>query len=285
MTRSPPPFCQPRRMTGKRRATKAGVIRCGMGGWTYAPWRGVFYPEGLVQKRELAYASGEVSCIEINGTYYRLPDAATFRGWAAQTPDGFVFSVKAPRHIMQARRLGEAGERIRRFVAHAAALGDRLGPLLWQCLPTRRFDADDIAAFLDLLPDTHDGVPLRHAVEVRHESFLDAGWLELARQRGVATVFTDSADYPSLADLTGPFVYARLMRSRAGVRTGYPANALQAWAERAAQWAAGGDPADLPHVGGASPTLPSRDVFVYFISAAKERNPAAAVALGKLTRA
>lgn len=272
-------------MTGKRRTKTAGTVRSGMGGWTYAPWRGVFYPEGLVQKRELEYASREVSCIEINGTYYRQPDAATFRGWAEKTPDGFVFSVKAPRHIVQARALAETGERVARFVDNATALGDRLGPFLWQFLPTRRFDPDDISAFLDLLPESRAGIALRHAVEVRHESFLDPRWLDLARERGVATVFTDSDTYPSLADLTGPFVYARLMRSRSDEATGYPAKELKAWAKRAATWAAGGDPPDLPHVGKAAPKLPSRDVFVYFISAAKERNPAAAVALGELTRA
>lgn len=272
-------------MTGKRRTTTTGAIRSGMGGWTYAPWRGVFYPEGLVQKKELEYASRAVSCIEINGTYYRLPDADTFRGWAEKTPDGFVFSVKAPRSIVQARKLADTGERIDRFVGNAAALGDRLGPLLWQFLPNRRFDADDVAAFLDRLPEKHGGVALRHAVEVRHESFLDPAWLELARARGVATVFTDSDTHPSLADLTGPFVYARLMRSRPDEANGYPSRELKAWAKRAATWASGGDPTDLPHVGDPAPTLPSRDVFVYFISAAKERNPAAAVALGKLTRA
>ncbi|URX63890.1 DUF72 domain-containing protein [Luteibacter anthropi] len=256
-----------------------GRIRCGIGGWVYAPWRGTFYPEGLVQRRELEYASRALRTLEINGTYYRSPDAPTWRSWAGQTPDGFVFSVKAPRTIMQSRALASTGERVKRFVESAAGLGDRLGPILWQLLPTRRFDPDDIAAFLDLLPETHSGLPLRHAIEVRHESFLDPRWCELARGRGIATVFTDSTEHPSMADLTGPFVYARLMRSQAGETSGYPGKALDHWARRAGEWAAGGDPADLPHVEGPSTTMVSRDVFVYFISAAKERNPAAAVAL------
>jgi uncharacterized protein YecE (DUF72 family) len=271
-------------MATKRGSKKTAParIRTGMGGWVFAPWRGVFYPDDLVQKRELEYASRQVSAIEINGTYYRAPDAATYRKWAAETPDGFVFSVKAPRHIVQTKLLATAGERIERFVEGAAALGDRLGPILWQFLPTRKFDPDDIAAFLDLLPGKAGGVALRHAVEVRHESFMDPRWLALARARGVATVFTDSDDYPSFADLTGPFVYARLMRSRASEKNGYPAKSLKTWAARCATWSGGGDPPDLPHVGDAQAGGASKDVFVYFISAAKERNPAAAVALGKL---
>jgi uncharacterized protein YecE (DUF72 family) len=258
-------------------------IRTGMGGWTFAPWRGVFYPEDLVQKRELEYASRQVSSIEINGTYYRSPDIDTYRKWADETPEGFVFSVKAPRHIVQTKALASTGERIGRFLDGAVGLGDRLGPILWQFLPTRKFDADDIAGFLDLLPDKHAGLALRHAVEVRHDSFMDERWLALARERGVATVFTDSPDHPSFGDITGDFVYARLMRSRASQAAGYPAKERKSWAGRVAAWAAGDDPADLPHVGAAAAPAKPRDVFVYFISAAKERNPAAAVALAKLT--
>lgn len=256
-----------------------GRICCGIGGWIYEPWRGTFYPPGLVQRRELEYASNALRSLEINGTYYRSPAVDTWRDWAAQTPEGFVFSVKAPRTIVQARALAATGERVERFLQGASALGDRLGPILWQFLPTRRFDPDDIAAFLDLLPETFDGLALRHAVEVRHESFLDPRWCELARARGVATVFTDSLEHPSLADLTGPFVYARLMRSQADEAHGYPDAALDTWATRARAWATGDDPADLPHVGATTPGMVPRDVFVYFISAAKERNPAAAVAL------
>jgi uncharacterized protein YecE (DUF72 family) len=264
------------------KTSKTGHVRTGMGGWTFPPWRGVFYPEGLVQKRELEYASRHVDSIEINGTYYRSPDAATYAKWAADTPEGFIFSVKAPRHIVQSRALASTGERIGRFLEGAVALGDRLGPVLWQFLPTRKFDPDDMAGFLDLLPDKQQGVALRHAVEVRHDSFMDERWLELARERGVATVFTDSPQHPSFADLTGPFVYARLMRSESKESNGYRAKDLKTWASRASAWAEGRDPDDLPHVGKPAPKAVARDVFVYFISAAKERNPAAAVALAKL---
>lgn len=258
-----------------------GILRTGMGGWTFAPWRGVFYPEGLAHKRELEYAAQHVSSIEINGTYYRAPTPDVYRQWAATVPDGFVFSVKAPRYIVQTKALAGTGERVGRFLESATALGDRLGPILWQFLPTRRFDPDDIAGFLDLLPEKAGGVALRHAIEVRHESFLDPRWVELARERGVATVYTDSPEYPNLADLTGPFVYARLMRSQANRKAGYTAKALDGWAKTAAEWAAGGDPVALPHVAAPLPTKAARDVFVYFISAAKERNPAAAMALGE----
>ncbi|QWT19671.1 DUF72 domain-containing protein [Bacillus sp. NP157] len=261
-----------------------GIIRTGMGGWTFAPWRGVFYPDGLVQKRELEYASGKVSAIEINGTYYRAPSAAIYRQWAATVPDGFVFSVKAPRHIVQTKLLGTTGERIGRFLEGVVALGDRLGPVLWQFLPTRVFDPDDIAAFLDLLPASVGGVALRHAVEVRHESFRDPRWVALARKHGVATVYTDSPDHPNLADLTGPFAYARLMRSQSSRTNGYTAKGLQDIAAQASAWAAGDDPAALPHVDKPLAGGKPRDVFVFFISAAKERNPAAAMALGKLVK-
>lgn len=267
-----------------QKASTPGRVRTGMGGWTFAPWRGVFYPDGLVQRRELEYASRQVTSIEINGTYYRSPDAKTYEKWAAETPDGFVFSVKAPRLIMQAKALAGTGARIDDFLGNAVAMGDRLGPILWQCLPWRTFDADDMAGFLDHLPDKVGGVPLRHAVEVRHKSFLDPAWLDLARERGVATVFTDSPDHPSLADLTGPFVYARLMASRSEQKNGYPAKELKDWAGHAATWATGGDPAELPHVADSRGDGKPRDVFVYFISAAKERNPAAAIALDALVR-
>jgi uncharacterized protein YecE (DUF72 family) len=267
------------------RRTPQGTIRTGMGGWTFAPWRGVFYPDDLVQKRELEYASRQVTSIEINGTYYRAPSPEVYAQWAATVPRGFVFSVKAPRHIVQTKLLASTGERVNRFLEGAAALGDTLGPVLWQFLPTRAFDPDDIAAFLDLLPESAGGVTLRHAVEVRHESFLDPRWVALARERGVATVYTDSPDHPNLADLTGPFVYARLMRSQAQRKAGYTPKALADLAAHAATWAAGGDPAGLPHVDTPKARGKPRDVFVYFISAAKERNPAAAMALGKLADA
>ena len=260
-------------------SSTAPGIRCGIGGWVFPEWRDNFYPAGLVQRRELEYASRQLRSIEINGTYYRAPAPATLAGWAKQVPDGFVFSLKAPKAIVLQRKLAGAVGLATAFVDSLQALGDRLGPVVWQFTPARRFDPDDLAAFLDRLPPTLNGEPLRHALEVRHASFQCQEYVALARDQGVATVFTDSPDYPSLADLTGPFTYARLMRSQADEAHGYPAAALDAWAERAAQWHAGGDPAELPHVEAPRPGDAARDVFVYFISAAKARNPHAAMAL------
>jgi uncharacterized protein YecE (DUF72 family) len=257
-------------------------IRTGMGGWTFAPWRSNFYPEGLVQRRELEYASRHVSAIEINGTYYGAQKPATYAKWAAETPDGFVFSLKAPRYVVESKKLGGARAGIEGFVfGGIGEMGDRLGPVLWQLAPSRRFDADDIAAFLDLLPRELNGRPLRHVLEVRNDSFMCDEYLALARRHRVPTVFTDSPDYPSFADLTGDFAYARLMRSHADKPTGYSALELERWANRAKAWAAGKDPIDLPHAAAALPDGSPRDVFIYFISAAKERNPAAAMGLMK----
>ena len=257
-------------------------IRVGIGGWTYAPWRNNFYPEKLVQKRELEYASRQLTAIEINGTFYGAQKPATFARWRSETPDGFVFSVKAPGHIVQRRALADTGEAIDRFVfGGLEELGDRLGPILWQLPPTKAFERADLAAFLEQLPRAIDAYPLRHVLEVRHASFMCPEYLALARKFRVPTVFTDSPQYPSFADVTGDFVYARLMRSESAVPTGYPGAALDEWARRVQQWAAGGDPEDLPRVVPVEKSTRGkpRDVYLYFISAAKERNPAAAMAL------
>ncbi|HUS24216.1 MAG TPA: DUF72 domain-containing protein [Candidatus Binatia bacterium] len=259
---------------------QAGRIRAGIGGWTYAPWRGTFYPPGLPHARELAHASQRLGAIEVNGTFYRTFGPKVFASWREQTPDGFVFSLKAPRYATNRRVLAEAGESIARFVGSGIAeLGPKLGPLSWQLPPTKRFEPDDLARFLALLPPQVAGQPLRHVLEVRHESFRDAAYLALARKHGVATVFTDSEDYPSFADLTGSFVYARLMRSDARCKTGYAAKALDAWAARARTWASGGEPDDLPRIAPARGESTPREVFVFFINGAKERAPAAAQAL------
>jgi uncharacterized protein YecE (DUF72 family) len=255
-------------------------IRVGIGGWNYAPWRNHFYPAGLVQRRELEYASRQLRTIEINGTYYGAQKAATYAKWAAETPSGFVFSLKAPRYITEGKRLAETGKGIGGFVhGGLAEMGDRLGPILWQLPPSRPFDADDLAAFLDALPRELDGQPLRHVLEVRHPSFMDERYVALARSHAVPTVFTDSPDYPSLADLTGDFTYARLMRSADGIPTGYAPEALDSWAEHACSWAAGNDIGELPHAAALQAASRPRDVFVFFISSAKHRNPAAAMAL------
>lgn len=255
-------------------------IRVGIGGWTYAPWRDNFYPAKLVQRRELEYASRHVTSIEVNGTYYGAQKPTTYAKWRSETPDGFVFSLKAPRHITERARLADAGGAIDAFVRGGLAeLGDRLGPINWQFAKGRAFERNDFAAFLDRLSPTLDGAPLRHVVEVRDESFLCEAFLELVRARRIATVFTDSTEYPSFADITGDFVYARLMGTRPDIATGYAPAALDAWAQRARAWARGGDPGDLPHVGAPRSAKTPREVYVYFISAAKERNPAAAMAL------
>ncbi|HET6806197.1 MAG TPA: DUF72 domain-containing protein [Frateuria sp.] len=258
----------------------ASPIRVGIGGWTFAPWRNNFYPAGLVQRRELEYASRQLRAIEVNGTFYGAQKPATYAKWAAETPEGFVFALKAPRHVVESKRLAAAGKGIEAFVSGGIAeMGDRLGPINWQLGPSRPFDEDDIAGFLDALPRELNGRPLRHVLEVRHRSFASERYVALARAHGVPTVFTDATQYPSLADLTGDFVYARLMRSAADEPEGYPAAALDAWAERAGAWARGQDPAELPHAAALQSQGRSREVFIFFISSAKERNPAAAMAL------
>jgi uncharacterized protein YecE (DUF72 family) len=259
---------------------KAGAIRIGVGGWIFPPWRGTFYPPGLPHARELAHASRQLTSIEINATFYRTQKPDTFRAWAAQTPDGFVFSVKGPGYVANRKDLRETGPGLARFLESGVTeLGDRLGPILWQLAATKTFDPDEIAGFLDLLPRTHAGRPLRHVLEPRHESFRSPDFVALMRRANVAVVCADSEKYPEIADVTGDFVYARLQRSSAAHPAGYAAADLDAWAKRIRTWAAGGDPPDLPH---AAPPLPKgkpRACFVYFIAGAKERNPAAATAL------
>ncbi|MEO5623021.1 MAG: DUF72 domain-containing protein [Dokdonella sp.] len=263
-----------------RRTATETRIRVGIGGWTFAPWRDNFYPASLVQRRELEYASSHVTAIEVNGTYYGTQKPATYAKWREQTPQGFVFSLKAPRYTTNRAILADAGKSIHAFVnGGIAELGDRLGPINWQFAPYKAFERDDFAAFLDLLPHALDGRVLRHVIEVRHESFACAEYLELARRHCIATVFTDSSEYPSFGDVTGDFVYLRLMRSQASLAKGYTPAALEAWAARAHRWAVGGEPDDLPRVGSPLTKHQPRDVFVYFINAAKERNPAAAMAL------
>ena len=260
--------------------SKPTRIRAGTGGWTYAPWRSNFYPDGLTQKRELEYASRHLTTIEVNGTYYGAQKPASYAAWRAQTPDGFVFSLKAPRYATERGELAGAGKTVNGFVfGGLAELGDRLGPINWQFSPTKAFEADDFAAFLELLPRDLNGYAMRHVVEVRHASFACAAFVDLARKHRVATVFTDSPEYPSFADVTGDFVYARLMRAEASNPAGYADAALDAWARRAREWSEGGDPADLGHVQPAPASRGPREVFVYFINGAKERAPAAAMAL------
>ncbi len=261
--------------------TKRGTIRVGIGGWTYAPWRGAFYPKGLPHAQELAFASRHLSSIEVNGTFYRTQVPATFAKWARAAPDGFVFSLKGPRYAVNRRVLAEAGDSIERFLdSGPLALGDKLGPLLWQFAPTKKFDEADFGAFLELLPQRYDGRKLRHVVEVRHASFATPAFVKLMRGFRIPVVYSEHETYPAIADLTGDFVYARLQKGTDKIKTGYPTKALDAWAKRTQTWAAGSAPGDLPRIAPAPRDKKrARDVFVYFIHEGKLRAPAAAMSL------
>lgn len=261
----------------------AGEIRIGIGGWVYEPWRSTFYPEKHPPKRELEYASRRLGSIEINGTFYRTQTPASFAKWRDETPDDFVFSVKGPRYATHRSTLADAGESIGRFFdSGVLELGDKLGPVNWQFPTSRRFDASEVEAFLELLPSSVDGRPLRHAVEVRHDSFRAPRFVQLARARGVAIVVSGDSAYPQIADLTAPFVYARIMGTRESEPTGYSAAELDRWAARARAWASGAQPEDVelvvPDDASAVPAAP-RNVYLYVISGHKARNPAAAMAL------
>lgn len=255
------------------------AIRIGIGGWTYEPWRGSFYPEKWPQKRELEYASRHVTAIEVNGTFYSSFKPATFATWRDTAPDGFVFALKASRYAVSRKVLADAGESVERFVGQGIVeLGDKLGPILWQMPATRKFLPDDMAAFLALLPARQDGIALRHAIQVRHDSFLVPEFVALCRRAGVAIVHADSADYPALADVSGDFVYARLENAREEEPAGYTPDALDRWRDVAHEWAAGQRPDGLPYVADAAPAT-KRDVFLFMINGAKVRAPQAAMAL------
>ena len=257
----------------------AGKIRFGIGGWTFEPWRNNFYPEGLAQSRELEYASRQLTAIEINGTFYGSQKPSSFAKWRDETPDDFVFSMKATRYATNRKILGEAGESITRFVnSGIAELRHKLGPILWQFMATKKFDADDFGAFLKLLPASHEGVALRHAVQVRHDSFHVPEFVDLCRKAGVAIVYAESADYPAIADVTGDFVYARLENAVEEEPQGYSSDALDHWAKVAKDWAGGGSPEGLPYAADRAPKTP-RDTFIFMINGAKVRAPAAAQAL------
>ena len=255
-------------------------IRVGVGGWTFEPWRSNFYPAGLAHHRELEYASRKLSAIEVNGTYYSSQKPASFKKWFEETPDDFLFSLKANRFATNRRVLAEAGDSVQRFIdSGVSELRHKLGPIVWQFAPTKRFEPADFEAFLKLLPGSIDGLPLRHVLDVRHETFKSAAYLALAREYRCATVFTDSDDYPSFADITGDFLYARLMRTEPGQAAGVEPQMLDALASCARRWAGGGEPDGLPRVEAALPAAAARDVFLFFISGAKEKAPAAAMAL------
>lgn len=260
---------------------KRGSIRAGMGGWTFEPWRGTFYPEKLPHAKELIYAAEHVPTIEVNGTFYRTQTPATFAKWASETPDGFVFSLKGPRYAVNRRVLAEAGDSIKRFIdSGPLELGDKLGPMLWQFAPTKKFDQADFGAFLELLPHKVGDRKLRHVVEVRHDSFCVPEFVGLAREHGVPIVYAEHATYPAIADVTGDFIYARLQKGKDDIKTCYPPKALDAWAKRFLAWAEGGAPTDLSPIDAShKPAKKPRDAFVYFIHEGKVRAPHAAMAL------
>jgi uncharacterized protein YecE (DUF72 family) len=260
---------------------KLGPIYIGIGGWTFEPWRGVFYPKGLPHAKELAYAAERLTSIEINGTFYRTQTPATFRKWASEVPNGFKFSLKGPRFATNRRVLKEAGDSIKRFLdSGVTELGEHLGPLLWQFAPTKKFEAGDFGGFLELLPTKFDGQMLRHVIEVRHDSFCDGEFTALLRKFDMPVVYTDHVKYPNIADATGKFFYARLQRGKDTVPTAYPPKEIKAWAGRLRQVAEGKEPVDLPRVAAPAKRKPTpREVFAYVIHEGKIRAPAGAMAL------
>ena len=255
------------------------MIYVGIGGWVFEEWRGSFYPKGLPQKRELEYASSHLTAIEINGTYYGSQKPESFRKWREGTPDGFVFSLKGPRFATNRRVLAESGDSIARFFdSGVTELKEKLGPVNWQFMATKKFDAADFAAFLKLLPRKVNGLAIRHVVEVRHDSFKDKAFIDLCRKQDVGIVFAADSEFPLIADVTTDFVYARIMGTEAKEKLGYPAAMLKTWAERARDWEKGNSPKASMLLAPPAPKK-KRDVFLFVISGAKEKNPAAAQAI------
>ena len=278
--------------------TTSGKVRIGISGWRYAPWRGVFYPTKLAHKRELAYAAGVFPTIEINGTFYSLQRPRNFAAWAAETPDDFVFAVKGSRFITHMKRLRNIRVPLANFLASGLfRLGPKLGPILWQFPPNFRFNPPVFESFLKILPrDTEaaaalarrhdqrvsgraamkiDAVrPMRHAVEIRHDSFLVPEFIDMLRAHNVAFVCADTVEWPRRMDLTSDFVYGRLHGSEELYVSGYDDASLDTWAARVAAWSSGDEPPDAERiVSTPAPKLPSREVFLYFDNDAKVRAP------------
>ncbi|HEX5933459.1 MAG TPA: DUF72 domain-containing protein [Pseudorhizobium sp.] len=261
--------------------TARGTIRTGIGGWTFDPWEGSFYPEKLAKKRQLEYAAGKLKVIEVNGTYYGSQKPETFAKWASEVPEDFIFSLKASRFTTNRKVLAEAGESIDKFLAQGLTeLGPHLGPILWQFAPTKKFEPEDFEAFLKLLPKKADGLALRHVVEVRHDSFKVREFVQLLTRYNVAPVCAEHHDYPMIADVTADFVYARLQKGSDDIPTCYAESDLDAWAKRLETWAEGGVPPDLPPIDqGHEPKRQPRDVFAFFIHEGKVNAPQGAMAL------
>lgn len=259
---------------------KSGNIYVGVGGWTFEPWRGTFYPDKLPQKRELEYAAGKLTSIEINGTYYGSQKPESFAKWHDETPEPFVFSLKGPRFATNRKQLAQSKESVERFLASGVLeLKGKLGPINWQFMETKKFEPEDFETFLDFLPASVEGRQLRHAVEVRHDSFITPDFIALARNRGVAVITAGDSKFPQIADPTADFVYLRIMGTDEKHNKGYSEAELDAWAERARTFAAGHVPDDLKRASDADGEARPRDVFLYVISGHKDMNPAAAMAL------
>jgi uncharacterized protein YecE (DUF72 family) len=257
-----------------------GAIRTGIGGWTFEPWRGTFFPEKWPKTKELDYAASKMTAIEVNGTYYGSQKPATFAAWAKAAPEGFVFSLKASRFCTNRKVLAEGEASVQKFLTQGITeLGDKLGPILWQFMPTKKFDAEDFAGFLKLLPETQDGIALTHVLDVRHESFVDPAFVALVRAHGHSIVHTDSPEFPPIGDPAGPVHYCRLMNAREEEPTGYSAAEIDQWIAAARSWAKGEAGTAFPLAAPADPApVAPRDVFLFYINGAKVRAPHAAMA-------
>ena len=241
-----------------------GKIRIGIGGWTYPPWRGSFYPDKLPQSKELEYAASQLGAIEINATFYSRQSPKSWEKWGSSVPEGFQFAIKGSRYCVTRAKLCEGAEGIGNFFAQGfAALGPKLGPILWQFAHYRKFDRDDIAGFIDLLPEKLYGITLRHAIEPRNKSFDDETFFDLCRARNIAVVFEDSADYPLIEADTADFSYARLQRMSEDEPAGYDSASLDGFKVKADEWRRRGD------------------AYIFMINGAKVRAPEAAMALQK----
>ena len=256
------------------------AIHIGVGGWDFEPWRGSFYPPGLPKAKQLEYSGSHLTATEINATFYKLQSPQLFERWAKAVPDGFRFAIKGSRFCTNRKWLGDAAEAVGRFCAQGfTELGEKLGPILWQFAPTKKFDADEISSFLAMLPASRDGIALRHALEPRHESFFCREFVAIARAAGVAIVTADSDKYTQVADLGPDFVYARLQRTHEEEPLGYSDAELDRWAKVIRGWSRGESPKGLAYAADAPAPVEPREVFAFVISGAKVRNPAAAQAL------